>query len=113
MRVKQTSPVKLLVKKASGGNAAGGKGLRGINTTVNDTRSFKSFVDEIAQNIDDQYTFQDSAVAALREASEGYIAEILEEAAKCAAIEKRDTITRKDVQLSLVIRGGKRAEKLD
>ncbi|KAL6626256.1 hypothetical protein ACP70R_029982 [Stipagrostis hirtigluma subsp. patula] len=66
---------------------------------------FQHLVREIAQDFKTDLRFQSSAVAALQEAAEAYLAGLLEETNLCAIHAKRVTITPKDIQLGRRIRG--------
>ena len=62
----------------------------------------------IAQEINPKYRFQASALAALQSATEDYMVGIFEDTMLCALHAKRQTITIKDMQLTLRIRGNLR-----
>ncbi|XP_065562592.1 uncharacterized protein LOC136028692 [Artemia franciscana] len=65
----------------------------------------KKLVGEIAQDFKTDLRFQSSAVMALQEASEVYLAGLFEDTNLCAIHAKRLTIMPKDVQLAPRIRG--------
>lgn len=66
---------------------------------------FQRLVREIAHGIKKELRFQGSAVLALQEASEAYLAGLFEDTNLCAIHSKRVTIMPKDVQLARRIRG--------
>jgi histone H3 len=71
---------------------------------------FQRLVREIAQDFKvigshEQLRFQGLAVLALQEAAESYLVQIFEETNLCCIHAKRITITKKDMQLALRIRG--------
>ena len=66
---------------------------------------FQRLVREIAQDFKTDLRFQQSAVAALQEASEAYLVSLFEDTNLCAIHAKRVTIMPKDIQLARRIRG--------
>lgn len=66
---------------------------------------FQRLVREIAQEFKSDLRFQGSAVLALQEAAEGYLVGLFEDTNLCAIHAKRVTITPRDIQLALRIRG--------
>ena len=66
---------------------------------------FQRLVREIAYNLKEDVRFQGSAVNALQEAAEAFIVGIFEDSNRCAIHSRRITITPKDIQLALRIRG--------
>ena len=66
---------------------------------------FQRLVREIAQQIDPELCFQSAAIRALQEAAEAYLVELFEDTLLCAIHAKRVTITTRDLQLALQIRG--------
>ena len=65
---------------------------------------FQRLVREIAQEFKSDLRFQGSAVLALQEAAEAYLAGLFEDSNLCAIHAKRVTIMPKDIQLSLRLR---------
>lgn len=66
---------------------------------------FQRLVREIAQDFKPDLRFQNSAIAALQEASEAYLVGLFEDTNLCAIHAKRVTIMPKDIQLARRIRG--------
>ncbi|KAH8052358.1 hypothetical protein JL722_10189 [Aureococcus anophagefferens] len=66
---------------------------------------FQRLVREIAQDFKTDLRFQGSAVLALQEAAEAYLAGLFEDTNLCAIHAKRVTIMPKDIQLARRIRG--------
>ncbi len=66
---------------------------------------FQRLVREIAQDFKTELRFQSHAIMALQEASEAYLTALFEDTNLCAIHAKRITITPKDMQLALRIRG--------
>jgi histone H3 len=66
---------------------------------------FQRLVREIAQNHRDDLRFQASAIAALQQAAEAYLASLFEDTNLCALHAKRVTILARDMQLARRIRG--------
>jgi histone H3 len=66
---------------------------------------FQRLVREIAQDFKHDLRFQSSAVAALQEASEGYLVSLFEDANLCALHAKRVTVMPRDMELARRIRG--------
>ncbi len=66
---------------------------------------FQRLVKEIAQDFQSDLRFQGAAVIALQEASEAYLVSLFEDTNLCAIHAKRVTITPKDMQLALRMRG--------
>ena len=66
---------------------------------------FQRLVREIAQDFKADLRFQSSAIAALQEASEGYLVTLFEDTNLCAIHAKRVTIMPRDMQLARRIRG--------
>ena len=66
---------------------------------------FERLVREIAQDLRRDLRFQSSTVMALQEAAEAYLVGLFEHAELCAKHANRKTITTKDIQLALRIRG--------
>ena len=66
---------------------------------------FQRLVREIAQQFASDIRMQGSALAALQEAAEAYIVELIEDTNLCAIHAKRVTIMPKDMQLARRIRG--------
>lgn len=71
---------------------------------------FQRLVREIYQdNHSSDIRWQSSAIMAMQEASEAYLVSLFEDSNVCAIHAKRVTIFPKDIQLTLRIRGGKKA----
>lgn len=68
---------------------------------------FQRLVREIARQFGPQFRFQVSSLLALQEATEAYIVSIFEDTNLCAIHAKRQTVTPKDLNLSMRIRNGK------
>jgi len=66
---------------------------------------FQRLVREIAQDINRTMRFASSAVGAMQEASEAFLVGLFEDTNACAIHAKRITITPKDMQLAMRIRG--------
>ena len=66
---------------------------------------FQRFVREIAADFKNDLRFQSAAILALHEAAEAYLVSLFEDTNLCAIHAKRVTITPKDIQLALRIRG--------
>jgi histone H3 len=66
---------------------------------------FGRLVKEVAQDLDHALRFQSKAVAVLQEAAEAYLVSLLEDTNICAIHAKRVTITPRDMQLAMRIRG--------
>jgi histone H3 len=62
-------------------------------------------VREIAQKLNPRLRFQSGALGALQEAAEAYLVSIFDDTNRCAIHAKRVTISPKDMQLALRIRG--------
>jgi histone H3 len=68
---------------------------------------FQRLVREIANKEAPNMRFQSTALGALQEASEAYLANLFEDANVCAYHAKRITVMPKDMQLALKIRGSR------
>jgi histone H3 len=68
-------------------------------------RPFQRVVKEIAQNLSSGWRFQSTALLALQEAAEAYLAGLFESAYLCALHAKRVTLMPRDMQLARRIRG--------
>lgn len=66
---------------------------------------FQRLVREIAQDINGTMRFASSAVGAMQEASEAFLVGLFEDTNACALHAKRVTITPKDMNLAMRIRG--------
>ena len=66
---------------------------------------FQRLVREIAQDFRADLRFQGSAILALQEAAEAYLASLFEDTNLCAIHAKRVTVMPKDMQLARRIRG--------
>ncbi len=66
---------------------------------------FQRLVREIAQDYKNDLRFQGTAIDAIQEAAEAYLTHLFEDTNLCAIHAKRVTITQKDMQLALRIRG--------
>lgn len=66
---------------------------------------FQRLVREVAETFIPDVRFQSSAIVALQEASESYLAGLFEDTNLCAIHAKRVTIMPKDIQLARRIRG--------
>ena len=69
--------------------------------------AFQRLVREISQTFAPGLRFQPSALLALQEASETYLAEVFDDMNLCAIHARRVTILPRDMQLALRIRGDK------
>ena len=69
---------------------------------------FQRLVREIAQDLRADLRFQGSAILALQEAAEAYLASLFEDTNLCAIHAKRVTVMPKDMQLARRIRGERR-----
>jgi len=69
---------------------------------------FQRLVREIAQDFKGDLRFQGSAILALQEAAEAYLASLFEDTNLCAIHAKRITIMPKDIQLARILRGEKK-----
>ncbi|KIV98684.1 histone H3 [Verruconis gallopava] len=66
---------------------------------------FQRLVREIAQDLKSDLRFQSSAISALQETAEAYLASLFEDTNICAIHAKRVTIQSKDIQLARRLRG--------
>ncbi len=66
---------------------------------------FQRLVREIGAEFKNDIRFQSTAILALQEATEAYLVSLFEDTNLCAIHAKRVTITNKDMQLALRIRG--------
>lgn len=66
---------------------------------------FQRLVKEVAQALNPELRFQPAAIGALQEASESYVTQLFGDTNLCAIHAKRVTITPKDMQLALRLRG--------
>ena len=67
---------------------------------------FFRLVREIGENFKTDLRFQSFGVLALQMLSEAFLVDLFEDACLCACLDKRDTITPKDILLAYRIRGG-------
>lgn len=68
--------------------------------------AFQRFVKEIAHDINHGLRFQSATINALQEAAEGYLTSVFDDSNQCAIHAGRVTLTIKDIQLAMRIRGG-------
>ena len=68
---------------------------------------FQRLVKQVARNLKCEFRFQSTAVLAIQEAAEAHLISVFEDTNLCAIHARRVTITPKDMQLALRIRGGR------
>lgn len=68
---------------------------------------FQRLVREVAGEVRRDFRFQSIAIEVLQHAVEDYMVQVFEDCVSCAVHAKRVTVTSKDLQLALRIRGGR------